>query len=48
MGHFDDLIRDFKRMDGMKIDITETVDMDKLQKALDRKQFENIRRRITF
>jgi len=48
MGHFDDFIRDFKRMDGMKIDITETIDMDKLQKALDRKQFENIRRRITF
>jgi hypothetical protein len=48
MGHFDDYIRDFKKLNGMKVDITETIDMDKLQKAFDRKQFEKIRRRITF
>jgi|TARA_R100000501_G_C2626748_1_gene120499 hypothetical protein len=48
MVFFDDILTEFRKMDGKKIDITQDIDMDKLKKELDRKQFESIRRRITF
>ena len=48
MGHFDDYIRDFKKLDGVKIDITQEIDIQKLSKELNRETYKDIRRKISF
>lgn len=48
MAFFDDILEEFKSMNGKKIDITREIDIKKLSKELNRETYKDIRRKISF
>jgi len=48
MAFFDDILEEFKSMNGKKIDITREIDVKLLSKELNRETYKDIRRKISF
>lgn len=48
MAFFDDILEEFKSMNGKKIDITREIDVKLLSKELNRQTYKDIRRKISF